>query len=178
MSISLSVCPSVCMSRFFAYLMLSQLRSKLHQTFSICKVWSPNLFKIVWASPRACVHAQRVKPCTLFLPIFFDILNIFSGHFEALPDWKWKNGGHIPDRYRRCATFSFYYFFSFLVRKSSKMAETCQKLAKCPLFVLFERSDKKMLFLRMVRNHKKSISSFMIFFVRCMFWPPGGQKCC
>ena len=72
------------LSCFFNGSWLGQIKSKLHQTFSICKVWSPNLFKIVWASPRACVHAQRVKSCTLFLPIFLVICLTFSMSSAAI----------------------------------------------------------------------------------------------
>ena len=77
--VCLIVCPVVCPLRFvmvFQWIM-ARPNQKLHQTFSICKVWSPNLFKIVWASPRTCVHAQRVKSCTLFLPIFLVIFLTF-----------------------------------------------------------------------------------------------------
>ena len=81
---------------FFNGSWLFQIKSKLHQTFSICKVWSPKLFKIVWASPRACVHAQRVKSCTLFFPIFLVIFLTFWISSAAIlkqssvEDWLWE----------------------------------------------------------------------------------------
>merc|ERR1712082_499967 len=49
-----------------------------------------------------------------------------------------KKGGHTPDRYLQGATFSFYNFFSFMVRKSSKMAEMCQKIAE-----IYKKNVKK-----------------------------------
>ena len=74
--VGLSVCPFACLSVTF-YLsrcvqicpshFLCQIKSKLHQTFSMCDVWSPKLFKIVWDLAHTCMHAQRVKMCTLLL---------------------------------------------------------------------------------------------------------------
>ena len=95
---------------FFIGSWLGQITSDPHQTFSICIVWSPELFKIVWASPRACVHAQRVKLCMLFLPTFFcqffDILKHFLTENE-------KNLGHISGRYQLGTFFILFPFFLF-----------------------------------------------------------------
>ena len=65
LSVSLSVRLSVCPLRFFNGSWLGQMKSKLHQTFSICQLWSPELIYNIRGHARARVHAQRVKTCTL-----------------------------------------------------------------------------------------------------------------
>ena len=41
-----------------------QMKSDLHEIFSILKEWSPELIKSVCARARARVHAQDVETCT------------------------------------------------------------------------------------------------------------------
>ncbi len=43
---------------------LSQIRSDLQKTFSVCQDWSPVLINNVFGGAHGCVHAQRVKMCT------------------------------------------------------------------------------------------------------------------
>ena len=43
---------------------LSQMKSDLHKTFSVCRDWSPVLINNVHGGAHACVHAQRVNTCT------------------------------------------------------------------------------------------------------------------
>ena len=97
---------------------LDQMTLDLHQTFTKWKLLSPKQIKYDLSIARARVHLQHVKTCTLFLPTllvsFFDILKPFLTENK-------KNGGRIPDRYGQDATFTFYSFFSFIVRKTFKM---------------------------------------------------------
>ena len=65
----MSVCVCVCLSVTFCdkrdipqY--LSQMKSDLHEIFSVLKDWSPELIKSVRARARARVHAQDVETCT------------------------------------------------------------------------------------------------------------------
>merc|ERR1712239_109665 len=80
----LFVRPSRFVSRFghnLSVTFLSQINSKLQETFSITSLGSPEM--IYNACVRACahVHAQRVKSCTLllcpFLGQFFKFLRRF-----------------------------------------------------------------------------------------------------
>ena len=43
---------------------LSQMKSDLHEIFSILKDWSPELIKSVHVRARVHVHAQDVETCT------------------------------------------------------------------------------------------------------------------
>ena len=40
---------------------LSQMKSYLHKTFSVCQNWSPELLNSVFWHTHACVHAQRIN---------------------------------------------------------------------------------------------------------------------
>ena len=60
---------------------------------------------------------------------FFDILRHFLTENE-------KNREYIKKRYRQDEIFSFYSFFPFSVRKSSKMPEMCPKMVTFSLFLL------------------------------------------
>ena len=45
---------------------LSQMKSDLHETFSVSSDWSPKLINNVCGRARAHVHAQHVKTCMQF----------------------------------------------------------------------------------------------------------------
>ena len=64
---SLSVCLCVCLLRFCYHgntpLYLSQMKSDLHETFSMSSCWSSELINNVCERARARVHAQRAKTC-------------------------------------------------------------------------------------------------------------------
>ena len=116
----LFVCPFV--TFFFNWPWIHQMKSKLHQTSSICQLWSPELIYNIRGHAHARVHTRQVKMCTLLLCLFlllfcqfFKLLNPFLTENE-------KNRGHTPDMYRWGATFSFYSFCFISVRKSSKIA--------------------------------------------------------
>ena len=83
---------------------------------------------------HACTHSmwKHARYFYDFFAFFVCFLSVF-GHFEAFPYWKWKNGEHTPERYRRGATFVLF-IFSISVRMSSKVAEMCLKMVKIPLF--------------------------------------------
>ena len=59
---------SVCLSRFCYHgntpSYLSQMKSDLHETFSVSSHWSPKLINNVCGRAHARMHAQRVKTCT------------------------------------------------------------------------------------------------------------------
>ncbi len=42
---------------------LSQIKSAIHETFSVFQDLSPELFNIVHAHACACMHAQRILTC-------------------------------------------------------------------------------------------------------------------
>ena len=63
-SVCLSVCvlPKVLPDNTPQY--LSQMKSDLHEIFSVLEDWSPELIKSVCACACACMHAQDVEMCT------------------------------------------------------------------------------------------------------------------
>ena len=109
-------CVIFCPNFFVTF--LGQINSKRHQTFTRWKVWSPELYTFVWASAHACMHAQHVKSCTLFLPTFqisfFNILKPFLTENE-------KTEATFKKVMYKTELFHFI-FFSFKVWKSFKMA--------------------------------------------------------
>ena len=106
-----SVFLSACLLRFCYKLdtpqYLIQMNSDLFETFSVYQDLSPDLI--------VC----------LFWQYFVNFLWVTENE---------KLGGHTPDRYWCDTTFIFYTFFSFSVRKSSKMAEKGPKMINIPLF--------------------------------------------
>ena len=42
---------------------ISQIRSDIHKSFSICQAWYPVLINKVFGSAYGCMHAQHMKMC-------------------------------------------------------------------------------------------------------------------
>ena len=76
-----------------------------------------------------------------------------------------KKGGHISDRDRQGASFSFYSFFSISVRKSPKMAKMCKKGLKINFFAqnmqLKTISNKIKLFCHILKGHMQVFHFFV-----------------
>ena len=99
-----------CPSRFFNGSWLNQMTLDLHRTFTKWKVWSPELFQIVQASARACVHAQRMKSCTLFLPTFLVSCFYFLKPFLSENE---KTEAALKIGMAKAQLFNFIIFFPF-----------------------------------------------------------------
>merc|ERR1712082_540910 len=84
------------------------------------KLLSPKQIKYALSIACARVHAQRKKTYTLFLPTFLVILKPFLTENE-------KTEAALQIGMAKTQLFHFIIFFSFLVRKTFKIAEMCKK---------------------------------------------------
>ena len=82
---------------------LSQMKSDLHKTFSICQDWSTVLINNVHGGAHACVHAQRVNTCTQLREVnkpsyLSQIKSDLHKTFSVCRDWSPVSGaiGHPP----------------------------------------------------------------------------------
>ena len=122
------------MSRFghnFSVTFLSQINSKLHETFRITSLGSPEM--IYNACVRACahVHAQRVKSCTLllcpFLGQFFKFLRRFLTENE-------KTEATLQIGIVKAHLFHFIHFFRFRYGSPSKWPKCVKNVKKKHFF--------------------------------------------